>query len=79
MTIKQFITDCITGIDGESADIGRVLWVLGALAFLGLSVYAVLKSGTFDGMGFGAGYGGVLGGGGAAIGMKAKTEPGPEQ
>jgi hypothetical protein len=77
--IKSIIKDLATGIDGESYDVGRVLWALGALAFLGMSIYAVIHTGAFDAMGFGAGYGGVLGGGGAALGMKSKTEPGAEQ
>ncbi|OWK42218.1 amino acid ABC transporter substrate-binding protein [Fimbriiglobus ruber] len=72
---QALIKDCVTGKDGESYDVGRVLWVVGALSFLGLSIYAAFKSHTFDPLSFGTGYGGILGGGGAGIGMKAKTEP----
>ena len=61
-----FFKDIVTGIDGESFDIGRVLWIGGAGAFLFMAVYHVLNHGVFDPMGFGAGYGGVLAGGGAA-------------
>lgn len=73
--MMSFLRDCLTGIDGESYDIGRVLWVLGILTFIGLSVVAMLKTGTFDPMNWGTGYGAILGGGGAGIGLKSKTEP----
>jgi hypothetical protein len=77
--VTGFIKDLSTGIDGESYDVGRVLLVVGALAFIGLSVYAVGKTGSFDPLNWGGGYGGLLAGGGAGLGMKSKTEPGPEQ
>ncbi len=75
MLIAAFIKDCMTAKDGESYDVGRFLWVVGALAFLGLSIYTAINNHAFDPMNFGAGYGGILGGGGAGLGMKAKTEP----
>lgn len=68
----KVIKDCITGIDGESFDVGRVLLASGAIVFLALSIYNHDK---FDPMNFGAGFGGILAGGGAGIGMKSKTEP----
>lgn len=68
----KVIKDCITGIDGESFDVGRVLLASGVIVFLGLSIYHHEK---FDPMDFGAGLGGILVGGGAGIGMKSKTEP----
>ena len=71
----KVIKDCITGIDGESFDVGRVLLASGAVTFLALSIYHVWHNKTFDPMGFGAGFGGILAGGGAGIGMKSKTEP----
>lgn len=75
MNISQLIKDCITGIDGQSVDVGRLLWIAGAITFLVLSVYHAYKHGTFDPLSYGTGYGGVLAGGGAGIGMKAHTEP----
>ncbi|MCE9562112.1 MAG: amino acid ABC transporter substrate-binding protein [Planctomycetes bacterium] len=73
--MKQFVKDCLTSKDGESYDIGRFLWVLGVFAFIGLSIYALSRGGAFDPLNWGAGYGAILGGGGAGIGMKSKTEP----
>jgi hypothetical protein len=72
---SRLIKDISTGVDGVSYDVGRILLIVGAVAFIGLSIYAVIVSGTFDFMNYGVGYGAILGGGGAGIGMKAKTEP----
>ena len=75
--MKKFLIQVLTGIDNETFDIGRVLWALGALTFLGLAIYAVaIKGQAFDAMTYGAGLGTVLAAGGAALGMKATTEPG---
>jgi hypothetical protein len=73
--MNQIFKDCLTGKDGESYDIGRVLWIVGVFTFIGLSFYAVMRSGTFDPLNWGAGYGALLGGGGAGVALKAKTEP----
>ena len=77
--MKQFLKDIITGLDGESADIGRLLWIVGALVFFALSIYAVYRTGTFNPTDFGTGFGLILAGGGAGIGLKAGTEPKPTE
>lgn len=70
-----FLKDMLTGVDGESFDVGRVLWVLGVFAFVILSGYSLYRGGAFDALGWGTGYGAILGGGGAGIGFKRKAEP----
>ncbi|WP_020474575.1 hypothetical protein [Zavarzinella formosa] len=75
MILASFIKDCLTGKDGESFDIGRALWMAGALAFIGLSLYSLYRGGAFDPINWGTGYGAILGGGGAGVAMKSKTEP----
>ncbi|WP_422930157.1 amino acid ABC transporter substrate-binding protein [Singulisphaera sp. PoT] len=70
-----FLKDLVTGVDGESFDVGRVLWVASVLAFMGLSAYSLYRGGAFDALGWGTGYGAMLGGGGAGIGLKRKAEP----
>jgi len=66
----------LTGIDGESFDVGRVLWVLGVLAFVGYAGYdLIVNKQPFNPQNYGIGLGGALAGGGLGIGMKAKTEP----
>lgn len=73
--MQSFFKDILTGIDGESFDVGRVLWIMGVVAFVVLSFYAMYRGGAFDPLNWGTGYGAILGGGGAGIGFKAKTEP----
>ncbi|MDE2022024.1 MAG: amino acid ABC transporter substrate-binding protein [Patescibacteria group bacterium] len=72
----KFIKDCITGIDGESYDVGRVLWIAAFIVGLGLEVYAVFAKTTFDLQQYGIGVGALLAAGGVALKLKASTEPG---
>ncbi|MHB8252793.1 MAG: amino acid ABC transporter substrate-binding protein [Acidiferrobacter sp.] len=75
--MMKLLKDCFTTADGESFDIGRVLWAQGVMVFLGLAIYSVVGQGhPFDMQGFGIGLGATLAAGGAALGLKAKTEPG---
>lgn len=73
----KIINQLMTGIDGQTHDVGRWLWALGVLNFMGLAFVAVyFKGQVFDPQAYGVGLGAVLAGGGLAIGAKAKTEPG---
>lgn len=75
--MMKLLKDCFTTADGESFDIGRVLWAQGVIVFLGLAIYSVAWQGRpFDMQAFGIGLGATLAAGGAALGWKAKTEPG---
>jgi hypothetical protein len=71
----KLLKDWFTGIDGATWDVGRALWFAGVLVFLGCAIYSISKGGTWDAIAYGTGLGAVLAGGGAAIGMKAHTEP----
>jgi len=71
----KLLKDCFTGIDGESWDLGRILWFKAVIVFLALSCYTVYKCQPFDPAAFGTGLGLVLAAGGAALGFKAGTEP----
>jgi hypothetical protein len=75
--MPPLLKDLLTGKDGESYDVGRVLWFLCMLAFIGQSIYALVISADhhFDPQAYGLGAGGILAGGGGGIGFKAKTEP----
>jgi uncharacterized integral membrane protein len=77
MSVKQFFVDVFTGIDGESFDIGRVLWAIGALVYCFLTVFVVVNTEppTFDYVSWGTGFGAVMAAGGAALWMKKDTEP----
>lgn len=73
--MKKFITDILTGIDNQTIDIGRLLWALGVLVFLGISIGALVKGQPWEPEQYGIGLGAVLAGGGAGIGFKKGTEP----
>lgn len=73
--MKKFFKDLFTGKDNRTYDMGRVLWFQSIQAFMGISIYAIYKGGTFDPVLWGAGLAALLGGGGAAIGLKSMTEP----
>ena len=76
MTNKRMIKDLFTGIDGETQDPARWLWILGAVTFLLFAGYSVYNTGKFDMMAFGMAYGALLAGGGAGVKIKESTEPG---
>jgi hypothetical protein len=74
----QWLKHILTGIDGETFDPARILWVLGVVSFLGFTGYEVWKTGHFDMVNFGVAYGGLLAAGAAGVRIKADTEPGPK-
>lgn len=73
--MKDFIQKLITGKDNSTPDIGRILWIIGVLAFIGLSIAALIKGQSWEPEAYGIGLGAVLAGGGAGIGLKKATEP----
>lgn len=74
--IFKILKDWFTGIDGESYDVGKALWVLASVMFCFLAGWAIIvNKQAFDALAYGSGLAVVLAAGGAAIGMKAKTEP----
>lgn len=52
----------------------RVIWLLGSLVFLGLTVYDAWQEKKFDPQQFGTGFGVLMGGGGASLYLKDKGE-----
>lgn len=72
----KVIQDLFTTHDGVSFDVGRVLWALAVVWFLGLSTYDTAFAGhPFDPIAWGTGLGAVLAAGGAALWAKKDTEP----
>jgi hypothetical protein len=74
--VKQWLTHLLSGIDNSTPDIARVSIALSVPVFLGLAIYATIKTHNFDYLGFGGGFATLVGGISVAIGIKSKTEPG---
>lgn len=72
---KKFFKDIFTGRDNRTYDMGRVLWFQSVQAFILVTIYSLHKGGSFDPVTWGAGLAALIAGGGAAIGIKASTEP----
>lgn len=74
----MLIQHLLTGKDNKTYDIGRVLWTLGFLTYLGLSILAVIQKQPWHPMDFGYGLAAVLAGGGIGVAVKSHTEPGAD-
>lgn len=76
--MKKFFKHLFTGKDNQTFDIARVLWAIGVVAFIGCAVYHTYFKGEFDASSYGLGFGSVLAGGGAGIGIKSIMKGEPE-
>jgi hypothetical protein len=74
LIMSKFIKDILTGIDGQSYDLGRVLLTLGCLTMI-FGAGKIIWTGSLDFVAFGAGFGGLLVGGGGLLALKRQTEP----
>ena len=71
--LAKMFRNLLTEADNQTFDLGRVLWGLGGLVFFGLSIHAyIYMHDHFDPIGWGAGFGGYLTGGGASIAIKSR-------
>ena len=76
----NWLKDIVTGIDGVSYDIVRVLAVLGVAEALGLAAYVVvIKGQPFDLQNYGIGLGAIFVSVGIALKLKSDTEPSAEE
>ena len=74
----SIVRQLLTGIDNETHDLVRWIGLGGSLTALGLQIYVVVVKGqAFDLQAFGIGLGALVASVGAALGLKAKTEPAP--
>lgn len=77
--IKKMLMDSLTTKDGQSFDLGRIIWAQGAMLFFGLTIYnVVFLHVPFDYIAFGSGFGVISAGSGAALMLKKSTEPNEE-
>ncbi len=58
------------GVDNNSLEMGRVLWLLGALATIAYQGYAIFKGQNFDPLQFAGGFAALLAAGGFGIKQK---------
>jgi hypothetical protein len=79
MSLKTIILHAFTGKDNETVDIGRVLWAISVLSFVVMGFIGAYKGQVTDYLQYGSGIAAVLAAGGAAIGLKSKTEPGNKE
>lgn len=75
--MRKFFRDIFTGVDGKTYDMGRVLWAESVIAYTLMTAYAVWKGQVIDPLAWGGGLAAIMGAGGAALGLKASTEPRP--
>ena len=73
--MKQFLKDCLTGIDGQSYAIIKVLGFAVVVVFIGLEIAAFIFSKAFDGTAYGLGAGAAITAMGIAINLANKQEP----
>ena len=73
--MSHILQNLFTGKDNETLDIGRVLWALSVITFLIMGVYSIRRGHSPDFLAYGTGLAALLAAGGAALGLKAKTEP----
>ncbi len=66
-----------TGKDNETLDIGRVLWALSVVSFIGFAFLGLYLEKPTDYIAYGTGLSALLAAGGAALNLKKDTEPGP--
>lgn len=74
-TIGTILKDTLTAKDGESYDIGKVIWAMGTMVYLAGAIVNMSKGIPFDYNEFGLGFGAVIAAGAAAIKIKETTEP----
>jgi hypothetical protein len=73
--MSKFLKDVMTGIDGESYDIGRVTCFFSFLVYFGLAIGGMIYNHTWDPLNFSTGAGAMAVGFGANLKLKSDTEP----
>lgn len=74
-TFKRIARHTFTGKDNRTVDLGRVMWFVGAVAFIGISIYFVIQKGQWNPLEWGSGFAIINGGSGAAVKFKENSEP----
>lgn len=64
-----------TGKDNKSLDVGRIIWFVSVLSFIAFAFLGLYMGKPTDYIAYGTGLSTLLAAGGAALGLKSKTEP----
>ena len=72
--MKQIIQQLLTGKDNQTYDLGRVSWLVGMLAVIGLAAYEVMHN-TVSLRELAESLGIVSAANGASVAMKQNAEP----
>lgn len=77
--MKEMIKQLLTGVDGETHDLGRWSWVASMAAVMGGGAWNAVHSAAVDLMQLAQAIGVVVAAHGGALWAKAKTEPEPDK
>lgn len=72
--MKKYLHDLLTETDNSTFCPARIIALLGALQYLGISLAHYIQHGIFEPQGFAVGFGALLGGIGVALGLKKDTK-----
>lgn len=73
MNIKKFLSDIFTEPDNKTACPARLISILGAFQYLGITLAHYIQHHIFDPQSFAVGFGALLGGIGVALGLKKNS------
>lgn len=77
--MANILRELFSGKDNKTLDVGRILWAMSILSFLGMGFYGIYSDQVIDFLAYGTGLSGLLAAGGAALGFKRQTEPDPKE
>lgn len=78
-TPPPFLQTMFTGPDNVSADIARIVWLVGVLALILFECISVWRGATFEPMTFAGALSTLAVGHGASMAIKGSTEPQPPE
>jgi hypothetical protein len=77
--MKDLWITLFTGKDNKSLDVGRIIWFMSVLSFIVFAFLGLYMDKPTDYIAYGTGLSTLLAAGGAALGLKGKTEPEDKQ
>jgi hypothetical protein len=77
-SLMDVLKKLFTGADNKTWDLGRVLWAKLSIVYCAITSYQAYKTGIVSAQDWAIGAAAILAGGGGALGLKHKTEPGDD-